>query len=110
MHQLFCLSLYWQLLFTHPSNRWMVRWGQWYSVLPTISKDQVCDCLRNVNVCKSVGPHEMYPRVLKELADVVIKPLSMIIEKSQQSSEVHGDWKKDNVTPIFRKRRDPGDC
>jgi len=52
----------------------------------------------------------MYPRVLKELADVVIKPLSMIIEKSQQSSEVHGDWKKDNVTPIFRKRRDPGDC
>lgn len=45
------------------------------------------------------------PRVLKELADAVSKLLSIILEKSRLSGEVLSDWKKRNLTNIFKKGR-----
>ena len=48
--------------------------------------------------------------MLRELADVVAEPLSIIFERSWRTGEVPEDWRKASVTPIFKKgkKEDPG--
>ncbi|XP_063998157.1 myoD family inhibitor domain-containing protein isoform X2 [Pogoniulus pusillus] len=73
--------------------------------LPTITEDHVCEYLRNLNVHKSMESDEIHPRVLRELTDEVAKPLSIIFERSWQNGEVPADWKRANITHIFKKRK-----
>ena len=47
----------------------------------------------------------MHPRVLRELADVVVKPLSTILQQSWLTGDVPADWRLLNAMPIFKKGR-----
>lgn len=47
--------------------------------------------------------------MLKELADVIAKPLYIIFKSLWRRPEVPEEWRKTNVTPIFKvKKEDPG--
>jgi len=47
----------------------------------------------------------MHPQVLRELADAFAEPLSIILVRSWRTGEVPEDWRKANVTSVFKKAR-----
>jgi len=90
----------------HPAHR-----GDAEAETPSsLCLDCVRDRLSNLDAHRSMGPYGRHPRVLRELADVIAEPLSIIFERSWRTGEVPEDWRKANVTPIFKKgkKEDPG--
>ncbi|NWT71497.1 RTXE polymerase, partial [Prunella himalayana] len=77
--------------------------------LPIIQEEAVRELLGCLGVHKSVRPDGIHPTVMKELADEITKPLSIIYQKSWLTGEVPDDWKLANVTPIHKKggKEDP---
>lgn len=53
-------------------------------------------------VVMAMGPDNMHTRVLRELAGVVVELFSI---KPWLTGEFLGDWKKGNLTPIYKKGR-----
>ena len=68
-----------------------------------ISGDGVLKLLNNLNIHKAMGPDELHPRVLKQLAPTIAPILQLIFQKSIDSGQVPSDWKTANVCPIFKK-------
>jgi len=67
----------------------------------------VRDHLSNLDAHKHMGPDGMHPKVLRELADIIAEPLSIIFERSWRTGEVPED--QANLTPMFTngKKEDP---
>ncbi|KFP24416.1 RNA-directed DNA polymerase from mobile element jockey, partial [Colius striatus] len=72
---------------------------------PRVEEEEVKDLLAKLRAHKSMDPDGMHPRVLRKLADVIAKPLSIIFEQSWRTGEVPEDWRKANVTPLFKEGR-----
>ena len=52
---------------------------------------------------KSQGPDRIHPRVLKEAAKELAKPLTIIFTKSTEEGTLPDDWKSSQITPMFKK-------
>ena len=74
-----------------------------------ITAEKVAGKLEKLNKFKGSGPDNMHPHLLKEAAIPISIPLSMIFQESLRSGETPSDWRRANVTPIFKKgdRTDP---
>ena len=70
---------------------------------PTVQKETVRDLLLQLDCHKSIGLDEIHLRVLRELAEVIAEPLSIIYQRSLLTGEVPEDWRLANVTPISKK-------
>ncbi|KFQ38410.1 hypothetical protein N332_05856, partial [Mesitornis unicolor] len=75
---------------------------------PIIHEEVVSDLLHPLDIHKSMGPDGIHPRVLRELAEVLAKPLSIIYQQSWLTGEIPVDWRLANVTPIYNKGRKEG--
>ena len=69
----------------------------------TISEQEVKDVLDNLNVAKACGPDLISPRLLKEGASVLSKPLAMVFNRSLLQGYFPSNWKDPNVTAIHKK-------
>ncbi|NWW20033.1 PO22 protein, partial [Falcunculus frontatus] len=69
-----------------------------------VNPEIVWDLLLQLDPYNSIGPDGIHSTILKELADVIAKPLS-IFKQSRESKEVPADWKLTNIVPIFKKNK-----
>ena len=69
----------------------------------SVSEEGVRKLLKALEPNKASGPDQISPTVLKELADVLCKPLAQIFQAAIDSGEAPNQWKTATVTPIFKK-------
>ena len=61
--------------------------------------EKVKEQLGNLGVYKALGPDNMQPRVLREVAEQVSEMLTDIFNSSLESGQVPEDWRVANATP-----------
>ena len=59
--------------------------------------------LRDLKTRKAAGLDNIPPRLLKDTADIVATPLTIIINASLRQGRVPDDWKSARVIPLFKK-------
>ena len=75
-----------------------------------IDEDSVLEALGGIDPSKACGPDEIPGRLLKEGAPWLAEPLTRLFNMSLQSGSLPSDWRRANVTPVFKKgnKHSPG--
>ena len=68
-----------------------------------IEDKEVLDKLNKLKTNKAAGPDGILPRVLKELSEIIFKPLASIFRQYLETGEIPDDWKQGNIIPIHKK-------
>lgn len=84
----------------------------WSSQLSTITvtEEMVRERLKEQKPGKSAGPDGIHSKVVVEAQEQLVKPLTLIFNKSLREGVVPRSWKEAEVVPIFKKgkRNNPG--
>ena len=68
-----------------------------------VSEEKVNELLKSVNVNKSTGPDNLHPRLLKELANSLTSPITVLFNYTLTHGVLPKDWKLGQVSPIYKK-------
>ena len=68
-----------------------------------VTEDAVIKKLYKLKTNKSPGPDQMHPRVLREIATSILKPVTIIFRTSIRTKKVPAKWKHANVSALFKK-------
>ena len=68
-----------------------------------VSKDGVIKLLKGLNPSKALGPDELHPRVLKELATELGPVFAHLFQQSIDNGEIPKEWSLANICPLFKK-------
>ena len=68
-----------------------------------ISAYEVKKKIKNLRPHAAAGPDEIGPRLLQELSEELARPLAWIFRDSLSTGDVPEDWRRANVTPIYKK-------
>ena len=68
-----------------------------------VSKDGVIKLLKGLNPSKALGPDELHPRVLKELATELGPVFAHLFQQSIDTGEIPKEWSPANICPLFKK-------
>lgn len=60
----------------------------------------VSNLLYHLDTHKSMGPENIHTKVVRELAEVLTKPLSIIYQQLWLTGQVPANWRLANETPI----------
>ena len=68
-----------------------------------VSKDGVTKLLKGLNPFKALGPDELHPRILKELATELGPVLAHLFQQSIDTGVILREWSLVNICPLFKK-------
>ena len=68
-----------------------------------VSKDGVIKLLKGLNPSKALGPDELHPIVLKELAAELGPVFAHLFQQSIDTGEIPKEWSLANICPLFKK-------
>ena len=68
-----------------------------------VTKEGVTKLLKGLNPSKALGPDELHPRVLKELATELGPIFAHLFQQSIDSGEIPKEWTHANINPLFKK-------
>nr|VZI40228.1 unnamed protein product [Spirometra erinaceieuropaei] len=65
-------------------------------------EEAILEELNSLKECKSPGPDEIPAKLVFELAQQLVKPLSFLCQKSFDAGILPTDWKMAHITPLYK--------
>ena len=71
--------------------------------MPIIEYIDVARRLKHIDTNKTCGVDSIHPLIMKNCADSIALPLTLIYKESLEKSELPIQWRSANITPLFKK-------